>query len=163
MSRLAAVLVLLTCATAALAQERRPAPATAGTVTLPLAEYDRLVDAAAHPARKPEAAPVAAVLARAELKAVVTGASVRGTWTLDGEVFRTGPVRVPLLGGGTLVDARAGGKPVTLLHESGTHSACCRGPRRSRWPSTSPRSWRRGRDARRSWCAFRPRGARAPP
>ena len=62
----------------------------AGTVTLTLAEYDRLVDLSARPVRPPEVPPVGAVLSRADLRVRVDGVAARGTFTIDGEVLRAG-------------------------------------------------------------------------
>jgi len=53
---------------------------------------------------------------------------VRGTVLLQGEVFRDGLVKVPLLSGGTVVDGLAGPDAVPLVVESGTVMALLRGP-----------------------------------
>ena len=67
------------------AEERpRPPQAPPGTVTLPLGEYDRLVERAARPPKRPESPPLASVLSRADLKLRVTGEGARGI-SLDGE------------------------------------------------------------------------------
>jgi Carboxypeptidase regulatory-like domain len=103
----------------------------AGTVTLTLAEYDRLVDLSARPARPPEVPPVGAVLTRADLRVRVDGIAARGTFTIDGEVLRTGPTRVDLVAGGsggTVLDARAAGRPVPLLVDVRGHATLLPGP-----------------------------------
>jgi hypothetical protein len=111
------------------AQEKSRAPqGPPGTVTLPLPEYDRLVDRAAKPPKRPEQPPIAAVLARAEAHLRVGGDSVRGTLTLTGEVFRTGSTKVPLVTGATLLDARLAGRPLPLFHEGDAEVAVLGGP-----------------------------------
>lgn len=99
-----------------------------GTVTLSLAEYDKLTDRAARPPKRAEQPPLASVLARVDAKVRVVGDHVRGTFTLEGEVFRTGPTKVALLSGATVLDARREGKTLPLLSEGGTHVAVLTGP-----------------------------------
>ncbi len=84
-----------------------PAPApTPGTVTLSLAEYNRLLDRSVAAAKHGEEPPIPSVVSRAELTLRAAGDVVRGTITLQGEVFRSATTSVPLLSGGTLVDAQ---------------------------------------------------------
>src|ERR671938_549878 len=111
------------------AQERPRLPqGPQGTVTLPIAEYDRLVDRANQPDKRPEPPPVGAVLAHADMRARVSADIVRGTLRIDGEVFQRGHVKLPLVSGATLLEARAEGRPLALLHEGETHSAVLPGP-----------------------------------
>jgi hypothetical protein len=105
----------------AVAQDKAPRSGAPGTVTLPLAEYDRLVERAAHPPDVPDQAPVAAVLSSATLALRVEGRAVRGTMELAGEVFRPGSVR--LFDGQGLLDATQGGRPVPLRMEGGAPHA----------------------------------------
>jgi hypothetical protein len=100
----------------------------AGTVTLTLAEYDRLVDLSARPVRPPEVPPVGAVLSRADLRVRVDGVAARGTFTIEGEVLRAGPTRVDLIAGGTVLDARVAGRPVPLLVDGRGHATVLPGP-----------------------------------
>jgi hypothetical protein len=119
-------------------QARSPASQPpAGTVTLSVADYDRLIDRAAQLPARPEPPPVAAVVARAELRARVEGATARGTLRLEGEVFRRGQIKVPLVTGATLLDARADGRTLPLLQEGDSHSAIFRGPA----PFTATLDW----------------------
>ena len=119
-------------------QARSAAPQPpAGTVTLSVADYDRLIDRAARPPARPEPPPVAAVVARAELRARVDGATARGTLRLEGEVFRRGQIEVPLVTGATLLDARADGRTLPLLQEGDSHSAIFPGPA----PFTATLDW----------------------
>ena len=100
----------------------------AGTVTLTVADYNRLVDRAAQPVTRPDPPPVAAVVGRAELRARVENGAVRGTVRLDGDVFQRGQVKVPLVVGATLLDAKSDAGAVALVHEGNTHSAVFPGP-----------------------------------
>ena len=111
---LSTAVLMAVCAWPATGQEK-PKPGTPGTVTLPLAEYDHLVERAAHPPDVPDKAPVAAVLASATLALRVEGRAVHGTMDLAGEVFRAGSVR--LFDGQGLLDATQAGRPVPLRVE----------------------------------------------
>ncbi|HEX2443334.1 MAG TPA: carboxypeptidase-like regulatory domain-containing protein [Vicinamibacterales bacterium] len=104
------------------------APVPAGSVTLPLAEYNRLVDLSARSTRPSDAPPVGAVLARADLRLRVDALAVRGAFTFEGEVLRTGATRVELMRAGTVLDARAAGRPVPLVADDGRHAAIIPGP-----------------------------------
>src|SRR5262245_1594788 len=77
------------------------------SVTMTLAEYNRLLDLAARAPAPPVAAPIAAVVSSADLKVTVDRESARGVFTLAGQVLQTGVSRVPLIAGTTLVDASA--------------------------------------------------------
>lgn len=99
-----------------------------GTVTLPVDDYDRLIDRAARPAPAADAPPVPSVVGRAELRARVTGTAARGTLRLEGEVFQRGAVKVPLVTGATLLDARPEGRPLPLVQEGDVHAAVLTGP-----------------------------------
>jgi hypothetical protein len=128
--RLLIIFVVLSVAgTTAIAQDRPRLPTgPAGTVTLPVVEYNRLVDLAARPDKRPDPPPVPAVVARADLKVRVAGAMARGTLRLDGEVFHRGRVRVPLVMGATLLEARTDGVPLPVVHEGEVHAAVLSGP-----------------------------------
>ena len=106
------------------AQERGPA----GTVTLSRTDYDRLLDLAAGQPRPPDGAPLPAALTRADLRVRVAAGSVRATMTVDGEVFQTGAVKVPLISQATLLDARTGERPLPLMAEGNAHVAIVTGP-----------------------------------
>ncbi len=111
------------------AQDRSRVPqGPSGTVTLPLTEYNQLIDRAGRPEKRLEHPPIAAVVSRADLRARVSADMARGTLKLDGEVFRTGATKVALVTGATLVDARTDGRPLPLLNESDTHAAVLPGP-----------------------------------
>ena len=118
-----AAYVLLPAATL-LAQERGPA----GTVTLSRTDYDRLLDLASRQPRPPDAAPLPAALTRADISARVDAGVVRATMTVNGEVFQTGSVKVPLISNATLLDARSTDRPLPLVTEGNAHVAVVTGP-----------------------------------
>ncbi|HEX6822169.1 MAG TPA: carboxypeptidase-like regulatory domain-containing protein [Candidatus Sulfotelmatobacter sp.] len=94
-----------------------------GNVTLTLAEYNHLIELAAHPPKNPELAPLPFSIQHADLKLRVEKDAIRGTVELDGEVLRKGISKVPLTSGMTILDARLNGKAVPLIQENGTHAA----------------------------------------
>ena len=105
-----------------------------GTVTLSRAEYDRLLDLAS---RKPAGPSIArrwpAALTRADIRVRVDGASARATMRVDGEVFRAGMAKVPLIKGATLLDARLDNRPLPVSPKADAHVALrAPVPRRSR-------------------------------
>ncbi len=99
-----------------------------GNVTLPLEEYNRLVELAAKPPKTPDAPPLAYSIKHADVKLRVENDGVRGTVELDGEVFHKGVTKVPLTTGMTILDAHQNGKGVPLQQENGTHVALLSGP-----------------------------------
>jgi hypothetical protein len=120
------VLIALMFASAAAvsAQERMIAPPPpTGNVTLPLEEYNRLLALANKPPKKTDAPPLNYVIKRAELKLRVPGVTVLGTVQLDGETFTKGSIKVPLVTGMTVLDARLENKPLPLQSEGPAHTA----------------------------------------
>jgi len=104
-----------------------PVPAS-GNVTLPLDEYNRLLELANKPARKTDTPPVPYTMKRADLKFHVTSESVQGTMQLQGEILHKGMTKVPLTNGMAIFDARQDGKNLPLELEGGTHTAVLPGP-----------------------------------
>jgi hypothetical protein len=104
-----------------------PVPAS-GNVTLPLDEYNRLVELASKPTRKPDAPPVPFIIKRADLKFRVANESVQGTVQLQGEILHKGATKIPLTTGMAILDARQEGKGLPLELENGTHTAVLTGP-----------------------------------
>src|ERR1700694_174537 len=104
-----------------------PVPA-AGNVTLPLDEYNRLVELASKPARKLDTPPVPYTMKRADLKFRVANESVQGTVQLQGEILHKGATKIPLTTGLAILDARQEGKVLPLELENGTHTAVLTGP-----------------------------------
>ncbi len=124
-----AILLLGLTPAAAAGQSFPPIPDRApGTVTLPVTEYDRLVDRAASQPAQPDQPPIPAVVARAELAGRVDADVARGTLRLEGEVFQRGSVKVPLVSSTTLIDARSDGRVLPLVQEAEVHSAILNGP-----------------------------------
>jgi hypothetical protein len=113
----------------ALAQELpRASPGAPGTVTMTRAEYDRLLDLATRRPPRVESAPIAAALTRADIRVRVAGPTARATMHLDGEVYRSGVARVPLIANATVLDARMDNRPLPVVAEKGTHIALVAGP-----------------------------------
>jgi hypothetical protein len=123
---LVSALVLIPLVAAA-QQPPRPTE-TPRSVTLTLAEYNRLIDLASRPAPGPPGPPVAAVLASADLRVRVERDTARGVFNVSGDVLRAGVSRVGLLSGATLIDANAGGRPVPLVADGNAHVALVPGP-----------------------------------
>jgi hypothetical protein len=106
-----------------------------GTVTLPLAEYNRLLDRSSATIAGREDPPVPAVISRAEIDLRVNNGAARATIGLTGEVFRSGPTDVPLISGGTLIDAQLTSSTPTATRPPG---------------STTPRGGAQGDDGGRT-------------
>jgi len=104
-----------------------PVPAS-GNVTLPLDEYNRLLELASKPARKVDTPPVPYTMKRADLKFTVANESVQGTVHLQGEILHKGATKIPLTSGMAILDARQEGKGLPLELENGTHTAVITGP-----------------------------------
>jgi len=104
-----------------------PVPAS-GNVTLPLDEYNHLLELASKPVRKTDTPPVPYSMKRADLKFRVTDESVQGTVQLQGEILHKGATKVPLTTGMAILDARQEGKSLPLALENGTHTAVLNGP-----------------------------------
>ena len=99
-----------------------------GNVTLTLDEYNKLVERAAKPPKKPDSAPLAYSIKHADLKLRVENNGVMGSVELEGEVFHKGISKVPLTSGITILDAHQNGKGVPLIQENGAHVALLPGP-----------------------------------
>jgi Carboxypeptidase regulatory-like domain len=105
-----------------------PAPGSAGTVTLSLPEYNRLVELAARKTKTPDLAPLPFVLSRAVFKLRVEEQTLFGTVDLDGALLQRGSVKVPLTTGLTILEAKQSGNPLPLMQEGSTHAAILSGP-----------------------------------
>ena len=116
------VVLMLCCVCAAEEKSALPLP-DPGNVTLTLEEYNRLVELAANPPKKPELAPLPYSMKHADVKLRVEKDAIRGTVELEGEVFRKGVSKVPLTSGITILDAHQNGKGIPLIQENGTHAA----------------------------------------
>jgi hypothetical protein len=99
-----------------------------GNATLTLDEYNKLVEMAAKPPKKPELAPLPYSIQHADLKLRAGNDSVRGTIEIEGEIYRKGISKVPLTNGVTVLDAHQNGKGIPLTQENSTHTALLPGP-----------------------------------
>jgi hypothetical protein len=129
------IILLLIVASSTYAQTRNtrseipvPAPSSSGTVTLSLAEYNRLTELAAHKPKSAEEAPLPFVLASAAFKLRVDAQSLKGTVDLAGMVLEKGSVKVPLMSGLTVLEASQSNNPLPLLLEGTTQTAILNGP-----------------------------------
>jgi hypothetical protein len=126
---LAPLVLNLLAPLAASAQDAPTGPrGGAGTVTLTRNDYDRLLDLGLRQPGTADQAPLPAALTRADLRVRVDGAIARATIQVDGEVFRSGTMKVPLIKGATLLDARMAERPLPLAAEGDTHVAILPGP-----------------------------------
>lgn len=100
----------------------------AGNVTLPLEEYNRLLELANKSPRRVESAPLPYTIKRGDLKLRVANETVMGTVQLQGETFNKGETKVALTSGMTILDARQEGKGLPLEQEGGTQTAILAGP-----------------------------------
>src|SRR5215813_3613887 len=105
-----------------------PPTGTAGTVTLSLAEYNRLVELSTRKTKSPDAAPLPFVLTRAVFKLRLEDQTLRGTVKIDGASLAIGPVKAPLMDGLTVLQADQAGNPLPLLLEGSSHAAIFNGP-----------------------------------
>jgi hypothetical protein len=103
-------------------------PDAARSVTLPLAEFNRLMDLANRPRSASSTPPVGAVLSSADLRVRVDRETAQGVFTLVGDVLRPGINRVALVSGATLIAATASGRPLPLSADGAVHSALLPGP-----------------------------------
>src|SRR5262245_34344149 len=123
------IILLAMLATAASGQTRNsrtelsiPAPGSTGTVTLSLAEYNRLSELAARKPKAIEAAPLPFVLSSATFKMRVEAQSLAGVVEIAGSVLEKGSVKVPLTSGLTVLEANQGTGPLPLLLEGTTEN-----------------------------------------
>src|SRR5258705_8979876 len=95
------IILLLILATTTYGQQRNarldavlPPPGSAGTVTLSLAEHNRLVELAARKPPAPDIPPLPSALSAAASKLVVTDQSFLGPVTTDGPLLQRGRFKV---------------------------------------------------------------------
>lgn len=113
----------------AFAQDRIAPPVPpAGNVTLPLDEYNRLLELANKSPRRVESAPLPYTIKRSDLKLRVANETVMGTVQFEGETFNKGETKVALTSGMTILDARQEAKGLPLEQEGGTQTAILAGP-----------------------------------
>jgi hypothetical protein len=113
----------------AFAQDRIAPPVPpAGNVTLPLDEYNRLLELANKSPRRVESSPLPYTIKRSDLKLRVANETVMGTVQFEGETFNKGETKVALISGMTILDARQEAKGLPLEQEGGTQTAILAGP-----------------------------------
>ena len=129
------ILILLLTTTVASGQHRNtitdapmPAPGPAGTVTIRLSEYDRLIELATRKSKAPDTAPLPFVLSHATFKLRVNKQTLVGTVDIDGSLLQTGVVKTPLTTGLTILEAKQAGTALPLMQEGSHHSAILVGP-----------------------------------
>ena len=131
------ILILLITALGAvgMAQQRNttvnttlPAPGSSGTVTLSLAEYNRLIEISTRKARTPDEVPLPYVLSHAVFKLRVQNQTLVGTVDIDGALLQKGPVKTPLTTALTILEAKQLNNPLPLLQEGPNHAAILNGP-----------------------------------
>ncbi|HEY4424729.1 MAG TPA: carboxypeptidase-like regulatory domain-containing protein [Pyrinomonadaceae bacterium] len=105
-----------------------PAPGTAGTVTLSLSEYNRLVELANRKDKTSDEVPLPFVLSRAVFKLRVENQTLVGTVDIDGSLLAKGPVKTPLTTALTILEAKQSNNPLPLLQEGPSHAAILNGP-----------------------------------
>ena len=105
-----------------------PAPGTAGTVTLSLSEYNRLVELANRKGKTPDEVPLPFVLSRAVFKLRVENQTLVGTVDIDGSLLASGAVKTPLTTALTILEAKQANSPLPLLQEGSHHAAILNGP-----------------------------------
>jgi hypothetical protein len=113
----------------AFAQDKiNPPVPQAGNVTLPLEEYNRLLELANKSPRRVEAAPLPYTIKRGDLKLRVANETVLGTVQLQGETFNKGETKIALTSEMTILDAHQDGKGLPLQQEGGTQTTILAGP-----------------------------------
>lgn len=127
------VIVLLLLSIVTFGQQRslppeRVLPGPSGTVTLSLAEYNRLVELAARKPKAPEPPPLPFVISRAAFKLNIDNETLAGTLDIEGEVLQKGPTKVPLAGGLAVLEAQQAQKPIPLMQDGSTHTVVVTGP-----------------------------------
>jgi hypothetical protein len=105
-----------------------PAPGSPGTVTLSLAEYNRLIEISMRKAKTPDEVPLPYVLSHAVFKLRVQNQTLVGTVEIDGALLQKGPVKTPLTTALTILEAKQLNNPLPLLQEGPNHAAILNGP-----------------------------------
>src|ERR1044071_5242459 len=100
---------------------RLPAPGTAGTVTLSLSEYNRLVELATRKSAQPDEVPLPYVLSHAVFKLRVENQTLVGTVDIDGSLLQKGAVKTPLTTALTILEAKQANNPLPLLQIGRAH------------------------------------------
>ena len=97
-------------------------------VTLPLDEYNRLIEMAAKPPKRAASPPMPFTIQTGVFHLRAESENVAGAVQLAGEVLATGQVKTPLVTGMTVLDAKQNGRALPLFEEGGAHLAVLAGP-----------------------------------
>src|SRR5215212_2681640 len=89
-----------------------PVPGTAGTVTLSLSEYNRLVELATRKDKTADEVPLPFVLSRAIFKLRVENQTLVGTVDIEGTLLAKGAVKTPLTTALTILEAKQSTNPL---------------------------------------------------
>ncbi|HEV8189522.1 MAG TPA: carboxypeptidase-like regulatory domain-containing protein [Pyrinomonadaceae bacterium] len=129
------LILILLMTTVAVGQQRNttvytalPAPSSPSTVTLSLAEYNRLIELSTRKAKTPDEVPLPYVLSHAVFKLRVENQTLVGSVDIDGSLLQKGPVKTPLTTALTILEAKQLNSPLPLLQEGPYHSAILNGP-----------------------------------
>ena len=131
-----AIILILVLTTVAYGQRNSssevtlPSSASPGTVTLSLAEYNRLIELAARKPKTADEPPIPFVLSQAIFKLRVEDRRLTGSVDIEGSVLEKGATKVPLTTGFTLLDAKQVSNPLPLMQEGVGHAAIINGPGR---------------------------------
>src|SRR6185503_18236241 len=131
-----ALILILVMTVVAAGQQRNtrldvplPAAGSPGTVTLSLAEYNRLVERATRKGKTTvDEVPLPFVLSHATFKLRVENQTLVGTVEIDGSLLQKGAVKTPLTTGLTILEAKQSTNPLPLLQEGPHHAAILNGP-----------------------------------
>jgi Carboxypeptidase regulatory-like domain len=130
-----ALILILFMSVVAAAQQRNtvvytalPAPGSPSTVTLSLAEYNRLIELSARKPKTPDEVPLPYVLSHAVFKLRVENQTLVGTVDIDGSLLQKGAVKTPLTTALTILEAKQANNPLPLLQEGPSHAAILNGP-----------------------------------
>lgn len=105
-----------------------PAQGSAGTVTLSLSEYNRLVELSSRKPAPADVAPLPFVLSHAVFKLKLVNQTLIGTVEIDGATLTKGSIKAPLTTGLMILEARQATNPLPLLQEGPHHAAILSGP-----------------------------------
>ena len=105
-----------------------PAQGSAGTVTLSLSEYNRLVELSSRKPAPADVAPLPFVLSHAVFKLKLVNQTLIGTVEIDGATLTKGSIKAPLTTGLMILEARQAANPLPLLQEGPHHAAILSGP-----------------------------------
>jgi carboxypeptidase family protein len=129
------ILLMTVVAPVTFAQQRNtvvytplPAPGSPSTVTLSLAEYNRLIELSTRKAATPDEVPLPYVLSHAVFKLRVENQTLVGTVDIDGALLQKGAVKTPLTTALTILEAKQANNPLPLLQEGPSHAAILNGP-----------------------------------